>query len=87
MIRNSGNRFSQKEHASANTQRRNRLSLKRAGLYGRLFVVYADVLPTPLSLPEPAHHVVELIEIAIADTENAAALSLVDADHKTKRVG
>ena len=38
-------------------------------------------------LLQPAQHFIELIEVAIADAEHAAAAAIVDADGKAERIG
>ena len=35
---------------------------------------------------QTAQHLVELIEIAIADAQNSAALAVIDADHEAERI-
>src|SRR5271170_7361276 len=47
----------------------------------------AALSSTSVLLFQPTQHVVELIEIAVADGENAAALAMIDADSQTERVG
>src|SRR5262249_10902252 len=53
---------------------------------GRLFVMRHAARLILLSFLQAPQHVIKLIETAIADRQDAAALALVDAHGKTKRV-
>src|SRR5439155_18524508 len=39
-----------------------------------------------ISLRQPAHHLVELLEIAVADLNGAAGIAVVDGHSKTERI-